>query len=164
MPDLLTHTAAAHLIIRPLGLRFRDRWPAHVRLLFYFGAMLPDLLTRPWYIILPSTHDWTSAFHTPAGLLLVSALLALAFEPSLRKPAFGMLLSGGFLHFFMDSFQKQLVGGHFWLFPFSWHSWGFGLAWADELIPFIPVWLAAALLMEGWVLWKTKRKQKILTG
>jgi len=126
----------------------KDR-PVHaLRLLFYLGTILPDILTRPWYILIPATHDWSFPFHTPAGALLACGILALLFEPGLQKAAFTRLSLGMVLHFILDGFQKQIIGNNFWLYPFSWKDFGYGVLWAGELMRYIPMWIALVVLME----------------
>ena len=147
MPDLITHTAVAHLLRRPFE-RPSDPDAGATRTLFYLGTILPDILTRPWYILIPATHDWTMAFHTPVGALLACGLLALLFEPPLRKKAFLWLGGGSLLHFFLDGFQKQVVGNSTWLFPLTWNDYGYGIAWSGEIMRLIPLWLALVVVME----------------
>jgi hypothetical protein len=149
MPDLITHVAAAHLLKRPFEIRDPSRNHAPVRTIFYLGAMLPDLLSRPWYILFPPVQDWVVAFHTPFGMLLTCGLLTLLFERNLRGKVFLWLMAGVLLHFGMDCLQKQVTGNNFWLFPFSWRNFGYGLFWAGEAVTFMPVWIALVALMEG---------------
>jgi hypothetical protein len=154
MPDLVTHTAIAHLMRRPSGWRHSAKSDAAMRLMFYLGAMLPDLPSRPAYIVFPSLHDWVVAFHTPVGMLFTCAFLSLLFERPLRKKAFGWLFLGAVLHFAVDCLQKQVTGNNFWLFPFSWKNFGIGLFWAGEAMAFVPVWIALVLLVELLIHWK----------
>jgi hypothetical protein len=148
MPDLITHTAIAYLARRPFEFLKPSADPAPVRILFYIGVMLPDLMSRPWYILSPAVHDWMVAFHTPFGMLVACASASLLFKRTMRKKAFGWLFLGTVLHFAVDCLQKQVTGNNFWLFPFSWKNFGIGLFWAGEALPFVPVWIALVLLME----------------
>lgn len=158
MPDLVTHVSIIHLIKRPFEIRSKDRSAPSLRALLYLGTILPDILTRPWYILFPDTHDWTFPFHTPFGMILCSGLIALFFETNLRKKAFVNLITGAGLHFFLDAFQQYITNSVFWLFPFSWISFGLGLLWADIIIGFVPIWVALVVAFEGGVwLWKKKR-------
>jgi hypothetical protein len=159
MPDLITHAAVAHLIKRPFEFRNPSGKHAPARTAFYLGVMLPDLLSRPLYILFPPVHDWVIAFHTPFGMLLASAIVALFFARAIRKKIFGWLFAGTVLHFAMDCLQKQVTGNNFWLFPFSWKNYGFGIFWAGDVIPFIPVWIALVLLMEGVHALKQKKRK-----
>ena len=160
MPDLITHIALGHLVRRPLDIQHEKRPTMPFRLIFYFGTVLPDILTRPWYIIFPETYEWTLPFHTPLGMLLTCILISLLFAPSLRRRVFINLTAGAFFHFVLDSFQKTLTGNDYWLFPFSWRSYGLGIAWADEVMDLLPVWIGLALLMEGSVIFWNKKISK----
>ena len=148
MPDLITHTAIARLLSGPFEFRNRSPHRLPLGIFLYIGVMLPDLMSRPWYILSPSVHDWVVAFHTPFGMLTACAFAALFFERSLRAGVFGRLFLGTVLHFAVDCLQKQVTGNNYWLFPFSWKNFGVGLFWADDAIPFVPVWIALVLLME----------------
>lgn len=141
MPDLVTHTAAAYFAGRP----FLDR---HKRILLYLGAILPDVLTRPFYILIPNLYYYTIGIHTPIFMLIVIALFAEFFEPGIRKTAFLYLLLGVLFHFALDILQKHLSTGYYWLFPFSWHSFEIGLFWPNQVIPFIPLWILGVFVME----------------
>jgi hypothetical protein len=148
MPDLITHVAIAHLIRRPLEIRRKDSLSVPLRILFYIGTIFPDILTRPWYILFPASHDWTFPLHTPIGALLACGLLALLFEPAIRKRAFAFLTAGAGLHFLLDIFQKQTVGGYTLLFPVSWKQFTLGLFRPRQFMTAIPLWIGLVVLLE----------------
>ncbi len=161
MPDLITHVAVAHLLRRPLDLVKSHASLGDFRILFYLGTILPDILSRPWYILFPPVGVWLMVFHTPAGMIITCLIIALLFEKGLRKTAYALLLSGSFLHFFLDHMQKHVTGGYYWLFPFSWKKIGQGYFWAEDILPYIPLWLAMVLILEGSILfvkWVKKRR------
>jgi hypothetical protein len=158
MPDLITHTAVAHLIRRPFESGNPPDDPAPMRILFLVGVMLPDLMSRPWYILSPAVHDWVVAFHTPAGMLISCMAASLLFERCLRRKAFLWLSIGAGLHFAADGFQKQVTGNNFWLFPFSWKSFGIGLFWAGDAIQFVPAWIVLVLCMEFYLHWRKSNR------
>lgn len=148
MPDLLTHVAISHLVRRPFDFSRKENNPVPFRILFYFGTILPDILTRPFYILFPITKDWTTPFHTPFGMLLTCALITFLFETSIRRKVFMNLLGGALFHFFLDTFQKHLTYNVFWLFPFSWKNDGFQFLGADEFLDLIPLWIGLVILLE----------------
>ena len=160
MPDLVTHTAIAHLIRRLFDLRKSTGAVSSLRILFYLGTILPDILTRPWYILFPATYNWSLPFHTPAGVLSACGLIALLFEPGLQKKVFWLLAAGSILHLILDGFQKQIIGNNFWLYPFTWKDFGYGVLWAGEIMRYIPYWLGLVVTMEiGVVVYKSARKR-----
>jgi len=166
MPDLVTHMAFSHLMIRGFELtKNRPRFGSF-RTLFYMGTILPDLLTRPWYILFTDTHDWTVAMHTPVGAVLVCAILSLLFEASLQKPAFLFLTGGAMSHFLLDAFQKQLIYNNYWFFPLSWKAVGWGIAGAGTIVEWIPVWLGIVLIFEVsvWTIQKIKNRERLSAG
>jgi hypothetical protein len=148
MPDLVTHVALGHLIVRSWDLTAHKPVPSSLRLLFYLGILLPDILTRPWYILFPVIKNWTIALHTPMGIVPVCAIIALLFRPGLRRRGFLFLWAGTCAHFLLDTFQKHITDNNFWLFPFSWNHTGIGLAWADEFMDLLPLWIGLALAVE----------------
>ena len=158
MPDLVTHIAISHLIKRPFEFGKTNSTTIPIRVLFYLGTILPDILTRPWYIIYPPTMEWTFPIHTPFGMLLISSLLALFFDCSIRKKAFVFLMAGASLHFLLDGMQRKLVYTEHWLYPFSWKAFGFHVMWAEDILFLIPVWLVMILLLEG-LIWKVKKSR-----
>jgi len=109
---------------------------------------LPDVLTRPFYILFPQTFWVVQPLHSPVGLLFLCGLGALAFESSYRKTAFWNLLGGAYLHLFLDFFQKHVTNEYYSLFPFSWRTFEIGLFWPEESLAFIPWVLLAVTLME----------------
>jgi len=148
MPDLVTHVAFTHLVKRPFELKGNDKNIFSFRVILYLGAILPDITTRPWYIIFPVTKSWTASLHTPIGALLVCALLSFFFDQAIQKKVFVYLSLGVILHFFLDTFQHHIIGTNYWLFPFSWQHVGYGLFSPGDIIPLIPIWIFIILIME----------------
>lgn len=153
MPDLITHAAAAYFVTR-IGF-----WQKY-RTLFYLGTILPDLMSRPFYILFPKLFKLTTAMHTPIFIMLFCLLLAQLFEPGQRKPVLFALLAGSGLHFVLDLFQRHLIGGYFWLFPFSWRTFEIGWFWPEDTVRLVPVWLGLILACEVFWWWKNKRNPK----
>lgn len=159
MPDLITHMVFSHFIIRSFEQIKNVSKYQHFRVLFYLGVILPDILTRPWYILFRDTYDWTVALHTPAGAVIICAILALLFEPGLRKMTFIYLTVGSLSHFVLDSLQTQLINNNYWFFPFSWKPIGYGIAGAGEIIEWIPAFLVAVIVFE-MILWFLNRRNR----
>lgn len=133
MPDLISHIGSGYLAAA--GYRRRN-WMA----LFLFATTLPDLATRPLYIILPQSYWFLKPLHTPLGLLLLCFALSGLFAQQARNRVFLLLLAGCALHLLLDLFQKHLHGGYPLLFPLSWETFEIGLLWPAQTLYFIPVW------------------------
>ncbi|MBN2103738.1 hypothetical protein JW835_06835 [bacterium] len=161
MPDLITHMAFSHLIIRVYELLKKQMHFSPFRTLFYIGVILPDILTRPGYILFSGTYDWTVALHTPMGAMMVCCILSFLFEKAIRKRAFLYLTFGALSHFILDALQKQLIYNNYWFFPFSWKSVGWGIAGAGTILEWIPVWLIVILIFEITVWMGRKRKKSL---
>jgi len=158
MPDLITHVAVSHLIRRPYELA-KHKVGLPFRSLFYLGTILPDILTRPFYIIFPATYNWTFPFHTLLGMGLTTLLLSQFFDAAIRKRAFINLAGGATLHFIVDALQIQIHGNNFWLFPFSWKNFSYGLATAGQMIEYIPYWIIGIIIFESMVYLIRKKRQ-----
>lgn len=150
MPDLITHLAFSHLLLRLSGFVKKFKIRISSGIFFYLGVFLPDLLTRPFYILIPGpVYAYTQALHTPVGSLVAICLITLLVEDRWRKSAFLGLTIGTATHFFLDAFQKQLIGNNFWLFPFSWKNCTiYPLFWAGDIIDWLPVTIGTVLLFE----------------
>lgn len=150
MPDLVTHGFAAWLLIRP------QRW-RKVRLLFFFGTFLPDVISRPLYILFPRWQSCTVAMHTPLFALLSGLLAAEFMAPELRRAARAAISAGIVLHFSLDVMQSHLGAGYYWFFPFSWRSFELGWFWPEATVAWIPLWLAIFTGGEVVLAWRRRR-------
>ena len=156
MPDLITHTAVAYFILRP-------KIFARYRVIFYLGTILPDLISRPIYILFPKIVDYTIATHTPVFSLLVCLLLTQLFAQKIQRVVFLYLACGGALHFLLDILQRHLATGYTLLFPFSWKSFEIGLVWPEQTVTLIPFWIAAIIIFESiaWI-WTKKQNRRMV--
>ncbi len=147
MPDLITHSAAAYFLSR-------DKRMAHYRAFFYIGAILPDVLTRPVYILFPKLFFFTVAIHTPVFMLVAVLFFSEFFRAEIKRPVALFTLAGVALHFLMDVFQRHLLTGYYWFFPFSWRSVEIPLFWPETPVRFIPLWIALVLGTELMLYWR----------
>jgi hypothetical protein len=146
MPDLLSHVAIAYGVKRCSGKLFSTPW-------ILVGTTLPDVLSRPVNILFPSASWFFMPFHTPIGLLLVTALISEFFSASMRRIVFLSLAGGGALHLFLDLFQRHSGGGYYLFFPFSWRKFEFGLISPDASLYLLPVWLSIGFFLAvRWLL------------
>jgi len=148
MPDLITHSIFNHIVRRFYDIKKNHSPFSGVIIFFYLGTILPDILTRPVYIIFPETHDYIIFLHTPAAIFFFSLLLVQFLNDNIRKAAFINIIAGSYLHFILDALQKQVTGNNFWLFPVSWHNFGYGLFWASQYLSFLPVSIFILIVLE----------------
>lgn len=148
MPDLVTHTAIAYLLSN------HDRFFRY-RAFFYLGTILPDIITRPFYILKPELYGYTTGLHTPIFIFFLILLFSELFRKEFSRYVRIYMLSGALLHFVLDAFQRHLVGGYFWIFPFSFKSYNWGLFWPDTAVQIFPFWIALIAIIE--VIKRTKR-------
>jgi len=141
MADLMTHFALAYGLVR--FSRF-----VRFRVIFYLGTILPDLLSRPFYILRPELYPYTVAVHTPLFMLVTCFAVAEFFQQEIRPQVRHFLLAGAGLHFLVDLFQRHLVNGYLWFYPFSWDSFEISWYWPHEPLRFIPLWIALICAVE----------------
>lgn len=140
MPDWLTHVFIGWGIFNLLIFRFNsiDQFKSSV----IVGSVLPDL----WNIRLmldPMGYELTwqlYVFHTPLGAFLTALLISLIFfkEDVWKKGAIFLIFGVG-LHLAMDLTLTHIRGGHYVLFPISWHLYELGIFWPET---FTTLWLA----------------------
>ena len=159
MPDLITHVIPFYFL--------RKQLPAYFVLLM-FGAVLPDLLSRgisiPGKWLLPlrpnpemiPIHYYLEPIHAPLCLLLIKYLLSLLFVESIRQRVFLMIMLGAFSHLILDAMQRTIEGNglYWWLFPFSWQSYEFGLLWPEDWLWGLPF----LFLLYGLWVWREKKQ------
>ncbi len=153
MPDLVTHFASAYILKIP------DRW-ARFRIPFYLGALLPDLISRPWIILYPPSSFLVYSLHTPLMTAIVCLIIAQFFEDNIRSQVRVNLLLGVALHYSLDIFQKYLTVGYHWLFPFSWKSFGLDLFWPEDSVRFVPLWIGLILITEAVLQYRKRQRNK----
>lgn len=142
MPDLATHTVLGYFLTR--------RWvPAPAAFLFLVGNMLPDLLTRPVYILFPEAYWWVYPFHTPTGMLAFCWGVTGLFHREDRKAVFWSLMAGAMAHFALDAFQEHVGRGYLWFSPVSWWFSGWGLFRPEEALARLPWFIGAAAAGEA---------------
>jgi hypothetical protein len=141
MPDLVTHTAIAYFAVRHSVFK-------RFRIVFYLGTILPDISSRPFYIIQPALYPYTVAIHTPVFSVVSCLVLAELFSTDIRRYVRAYLIAGVALHYILDLIQKHLGEGYYLLFPFSWTSNKIGMLWPEEILLFVPVWLILIAVSE----------------
>ena len=142
MPDLLTHLIIAQ------GCRMVGR--SHLLTLWFLvGTVLPDLLTRPFNLVLPGLFWFFMPLHTPVGLVLICTLISALVRDTSGRSVFHNLLGGAALHLLLDSAQAHIAGSYYLLFPFSWRSFEFGFFWPEDSLYLLPLWIGVGLLLGG---------------
>lgn len=154
MPDLLFHALVSRIVL--LG-RLKK-----YMLLFLVGSILPDVLTRLPMFFLGWCYQcswFIGILHAPIPLLLVALILSLLFKD--WKTVFWVVILGVAGHLFLDAFQKHIVGGYFWLFPFSFWSGEWGLVWPEASLSATPFLLLVVLILYSGELYLQGRRTRI---
>lgn len=151
MPDLVTHLSVAYFVSKIPRV---TKWAGIV----YLGSALPDLATRPIYVIFPSTFHFVSPMHTPLVLIPLCLLVSFLFDQTHRGAVFVVLLVASYLHLLLDVLQTHDTRGYAWFFPFSDRSFEIGLFPQDGSVYAVPFLLAAILTVE-LISRRTRRRQ-----
>ncbi len=151
MPDLVTHCSVAYFV------KEISRKPEKT-VLFYLGTILPDILTRSFYILHPGLYPIIMPFHTPLILTLICLLISYLFEERNRKIVFFALLSGVYLHIFLDILQRHLSHEYFLFFPFTRKTFEFSLLWSETWFYILPFLIAGVMINELRKSFRRRRK------
>ena len=130
MPDIISHLASGYIVRN-----FRFKWETLQRSfpLVLFGLVLPDLLSRPYWIIGPGYFFTAHYFHTPFACFLQTLVLSCFFAPGHRNMAFRAITLGWVFHQSFDLFQRSLDPDYYYLFwPLLTRPFRIGLFWAGN--------------------------------
>jgi hypothetical protein len=63
----------------------------------------------------------------------------------------------------LDTPQKHIAAGYFWLFPFSWTTYEWGWWWSEDSVRIVPWVILLVAIMEILIYFQTqkRRRQKI---
>jgi hypothetical protein len=152
MPDLATHALATRLLA--------VSHPRIKRILvpLLIGAVLPDVLTRPVYMIFSDLFWFVFPLHCPIPLFFVCYAAVFIFEENERAGIFMGLFGGALLHIAVDLLQKNVTLAYAPLFPFTWKTWSAGLLWPDQTLLLLPLFL---LMNMGIDLVLSGRRRKV---
>ena len=154
MPDLVTHTLAAHLGSRAAGAR------RSTLALVVLGATLPDALARVPVKIVgmiyfrtghlsdPSYYLFWGPLHFPFGILLWCYAGAHLFAEAQRPRVFGALLAGAASHLALDLLQWHYGGGMPILWPLSWARIELGWFSPEASVVAVPALVLASAAVE----------------
>ena len=151
MTGLLTHLIIAEGCRKGLRGYTLTSW-------FLVGTVLPDVLTRPFSIVLPSLFWFCMPLHTPVGLFLACMSISQFFPAASRRSIFYNLLGGATLHLLLDIFQAHIAGSYYLLFPFSWWSFEVDLIWPETSLYLLPIWAGGGLWLGGKALLRRYRR------
>lgn len=138
MPDLMSHLL--------IGLILAEFFNARKKSLVVLGALMPDLLAKPFLIYLhlgiPQNLSFT-AFHTPIMAFLLSVVISPLFKFDAVRTV--LYLNIGLMsHFFSDSSIRHFSGlGVQFFYPFSIRGYSLGLIWPEQSVYVLIVCLAA---------------------
>jgi hypothetical protein len=122
--------------------------------------MLPDLVTRPFMIAIPTFRHYFHALHTPVALALIIIMLSFLFDEINQRKVILLLSLGTLTHLVLDSFQASVGDrGYSWLFPFSYSDFNFGLFWPEDSISILP--FVVIIFLADYFISKKIKKSKV---
>lgn len=155
MPDLVTHLVSGYVADAAL----KPRQP--LRLAFLLGVLLPDLLTRPVYILFPGTDAFVMPLHTPIGYAITCWLIVqFADQRNLRRDIMHGLITGGILHFALDALQRQFDRGYEWMFPICRCQTTWGLLWPETSVDWLPATLTISVIAYALLSGRLRRETR----
>ena len=130
MPDWLAHVLFAYILCRVLGIKFKVFSNENTAIVMV-GSLIPDIVKIGLVFDLAGVEIWDfiTPLHTPAGSLLVAALISLLF---CNLTVFLLLVIGFTIHYVLDFLMGHVSGGMLLLFPFSWGEYQLGLIQSDN--------------------------------
>jgi membrane-bound metal-dependent hydrolase YbcI (DUF457 family) len=155
MADLLVHYA----LNRAVSLGARNAVLGECLIL---GAVLPDVLSKPFDVVLRL--GWaTTATHAPLIWVALAYAAASLFREPLRPPAFLGLLLGSWLHLAVDLLRDAMGGGTIaLLYPFAFDQYeAVGLYCSDTSINLYPAALGLLVIAE---ILNARRRRRALAG
>lgn len=145
MADLLSHYTVGHI-----GGKFLK---AEDRIFVYIGCVIPDLVYKLFLYGTGSSTLFCDPSHSPIVLVLISYVLAMLFEESIRKKALVLILIGSYTHVLLDLGKDYLGSGVVpLLFPFSLKRVELGLYENHDSIYFMILCLALIATTEAIIM------------
>jgi len=139
VPDLATHAIGGYLLSRfPQIFSQKPSENGLVVSSFVFGNILPDITTRPAFLLFPKTFDYVFFIHTPFVMLLISALIATFLNSNVRLKAGIFMFTGSIMHMVLDHFQSHIFYPNYWFFPIYNEPSGIDLYGVDSSLTMLP--------------------------
>ena len=147
MPDLATHAIGGYLVYYGTTKSLRKPADKAASAAFVLGNILPDITTRPAFLLFPKTYEFVFSLHTPIIMLLFTILIVSFMKKHIRLKAGGWIFTGSLFHIFLDHLQIHVAPTTYWLFPFSSNSTSMGLFGVDDSMIILPYLLAIFLIV-----------------
>lgn len=166
MPDILTHLLITHLSIRTPHL-FNNKYLKFYydnRLMIYIGAILPDLISKPFQYISMSLYNLALPLHSPFCVTIICYIIALFIYIGDRTRTFIILFVFSMFHILIDNLQKGVNPGYQTFFPFSLKRYGFNIISSDVFLIILTVLIILTLTMELYIYYDNNRNLKSNAG
>jgi hypothetical protein len=161
MPDILTHLAITHFISRTPNL-VKNRlveFYTNYRAIIYLGAILPDLISKPFHFITWKLYNFGLALHSPFCVIIECFLFSRLFYIKNRKTTFWTLLFFSLFHIFIDSLQEGVNPGYQLLFPFAFRRYGINVVSSGMYLYSLGALVLIGLMTEYCLYIKAKRNR-----
>lgn len=158
MPDLITHIAATHLIVK-LPSIFRDRilnYYNNYKSFIFLGAIFPDLISKPFQYISPKLYNFSLPLHSPFVVLITAYILTRFIYIQNKNTSFYTIAIFSVFHILLDNLQKGLNPGYQIFFPFSLKRYGLNLISSEIYIYIMLGLLSFSFIVEVYFYYRKK--------
>ena len=156
MPDLITHIASTHLAVRIPAI-FKSRifkYYQEYRLLIFFGAIFPDIISKPLQYVSSTLYNFSLPIHSPLIVLCAAFVLTRFVYINNKQTSFYTLAVFAMFHIFLDNLQKGLNPGYQTFFPFSVKRYGLNIISSELYLYLMVVMVVLSVTLELYYYFK----------
>jgi hypothetical protein len=158
MPDVFTHLLTSHIIVRAPNL-FKNKFLqlyVDYRIMIYLGAILPDLISKPFQYISMSFYNFALPLHSPFCITIICLIIIQFFFIKDRINSFIILLIFSLFHILMDNLQKGVNPGYQTLFPISLKRYGISIISSETYLILSASFFVLIIVIEILILIRPK--------
>jgi hypothetical protein len=150
MPDILTHLLVTHLSVR-IPHVFSNKYLQFFyenRFMIYLGAILPDLISKPFQYVSMTLYNLALPLHSPFCVTIICYIIPAFFYIGNKTRTFFILWIFSMFHIFVDNLQKGVNPGYQTFFPFSLKRYGLNIISSDMFLVMLAVLIVLTLFIE----------------
>lgn len=150
MPDILTHLLVTHLSVRiPYIINKKHlHFFYENRFMVYLGAILPDLISKPFQYISMTFYNIALPLHSPFCVTIICYIISSFIYIGNKTRTFFILWIFSMFHILVDNLQKGVNPGYQTFFPFSVKRYGFNVISSDMFIILLAVLIVLVVSLE----------------
>jgi hypothetical protein len=156
MPDILTHLLITHLSVRVPHV-FNNKYLLFFyenRFMIYLGAILPDLISKPFQYISMTLYNVALPLHSPFCITIICYIISAVMYIGSKTKTFFILWIFSMFHILVDNLQKGVNPGYQTFFPFSVKRYGFNIISSDMFLIILGVLIVSVVSLEIYLKFK----------